>query len=495
MNKYTKNVLYSWGDNLAKIAVQFLSIPIILNNLGKDEYGIWITIGGAATFLNLLDFGIANSITRFFARNLGSKKENENYKLFSTSIISLLTLAILTILIGFIGSFFISSIISLDGYKHEVHFIYFFMITQLAICIVLRVGRGILQAYERFDYISGISIFYNLLKLSLIIFLIKEETANLYYLASIYLGIEIARELTLFFTPTIKYKLFNFKDIKFSNAIFKEVFSMGLSSLIMTITGMLSRQGLIIVASTFISTSITPLFYIPQTLLLSLAPFFTKVSVVMMPSMVKLHSEKSFDKVKLLIKSATIVLLIITGSTSTYLFHNAGFYLDLWLSRGGEMTTDDLALMSEVMKFMLPIYALGISFQNEKIYLRNTNQHWFVAKAGIIVTSISILLALFLAGYLKMGIYSLLVAWAIKTVGLDILTYPIRYCRTHKIRPLVHYFSTTKSIFLPGVALSLFASFIQTQQKSLIAFSAYSIIYLVISGTILLYFKKRFKYE
>ena len=78
MNKYTKNVLYSWGDNLAKIAVQFLSIPIILNNLGKDEYGIWITIGGAATFLNLLDFGIANSITRFFARNLGSKKENEN---------------------------------------------------------------------------------------------------------------------------------------------------------------------------------------------------------------------------------------------------------------------------------------------------------------------------------------------------------------------------------------------------------------------------------
>ncbi len=49
------------------LAVNAISIPIVIRYLGGEDFGIWVTIASALSMLLVLDLGIANSLTNFIS--------------------------------------------------------------------------------------------------------------------------------------------------------------------------------------------------------------------------------------------------------------------------------------------------------------------------------------------------------------------------------------------------------------------------------------------
>ena len=61
--------------------VGILLTPFILNHIGKNEYGVYTTIGALVGTISILDLGLNNTIVRFVAkyRAENDKKGEENF--------------------------------------------------------------------------------------------------------------------------------------------------------------------------------------------------------------------------------------------------------------------------------------------------------------------------------------------------------------------------------------------------------------------------------
>ena len=81
-----------------------VSIPVILNYVGTEQFALWMVLTTALSFIAFSDFGIGigvqDSISKYFA-----KEENEGIrKIFSTSL--LILSAISVVIVGSLFSFF-----------------------------------------------------------------------------------------------------------------------------------------------------------------------------------------------------------------------------------------------------------------------------------------------------------------------------------------------------------------------------------------------------
>ena len=58
-----KAVLSGTAARLLSSGVGLLSLPLAVRYLGPERYGVWATITTTAAWVNLLDLGIANTLT------------------------------------------------------------------------------------------------------------------------------------------------------------------------------------------------------------------------------------------------------------------------------------------------------------------------------------------------------------------------------------------------------------------------------------------------
>jgi Na+-driven multidrug efflux pump len=62
-------------------AISLLTLPLAVRYLGAERYGVWATVTTTAVWINLLDLGIANSLTNEISRAfaMGDKKAARRY--------------------------------------------------------------------------------------------------------------------------------------------------------------------------------------------------------------------------------------------------------------------------------------------------------------------------------------------------------------------------------------------------------------------------------
>jgi O-antigen/teichoic acid export membrane protein len=63
LSSLVKSAATSVGNRAVTMAVSFISVPIAIRYLGREEYGAWVTIGSLLAWLQLTDFGFGNGLT------------------------------------------------------------------------------------------------------------------------------------------------------------------------------------------------------------------------------------------------------------------------------------------------------------------------------------------------------------------------------------------------------------------------------------------------
>jgi O-antigen/teichoic acid export membrane protein len=102
--KARKNIFASFGIKAAGLIVAFVKVPIILNYLNIDKYGVWLTIASIVTWVNYFDMGIGHGLRNKFAVALAENNHQKAAKLVSTAYfyITLIFLGIGLIVVPFI---------------------------------------------------------------------------------------------------------------------------------------------------------------------------------------------------------------------------------------------------------------------------------------------------------------------------------------------------------------------------------------------------------
>lgn len=155
----SRRILFSAISSFSASGISFLasiiSVPLLLNYLGLERYGLWVTLSAMITLISFLDFGIGNSLVNAIAGASGSANQSMIHRYISSAF-ALIALIVLILIFGFTlinpylnwGKIFAlpSSGLLHDAKQAFILLIIFFLINML-FGLIQKIQSGFQQGY------------------------------------------------------------------------------------------------------------------------------------------------------------------------------------------------------------------------------------------------------------------------------------------------------------------------------------------------------------
>lgn len=207
---------------IVSVGISFVSVPMTLTYLGKERYGVWLTITSVFALITFADLGLGNSLTNSIAKSEANQSDSDAKIQISNTFFTLLVISSLLLLVfifflsqhSFVSLFNFDSILSNLETQKSVYVIACFFIFNLPLGIVQRIYEGYQKGYI-FQYFLLIS---NLLGFIFLFIFIKMNLGLPYLSFALLSSTFIANLLAgfylfLFLKPSVKpsYHLFEKK--------------------------------------------------------------------------------------------------------------------------------------------------------------------------------------------------------------------------------------------------------------------------------------------
>ena len=92
-----KNILLSFIIKGLSIAINLVFVPLTINYIDAERYGIWLTLSSIIIWFNFFDLGLGNGLRNKLVEAIAKNDVEEERKLISTTYVSLSAIALLII--------------------------------------------------------------------------------------------------------------------------------------------------------------------------------------------------------------------------------------------------------------------------------------------------------------------------------------------------------------------------------------------------------------
>lgn len=226
-----KNVLFSVGIKSISIIISLLLVPLTINYVSSELYGIWLTLSSVISWLSFFDvgfgLGLRNRLTTALA--LGDYKKGKIYVSTTYCILFFIFL-----IVGILGYFLAEvvnwcTLLNISIVHGEVLVMAAqIIVTTFCATIILKLIQNVFQAYQMTAAASSIDTVSQVLSLLFIYILTKTTFPNLKYLALVFccapLIVYVAYSLFLY-TGRFKKLAPSISSIDFGYA--KDLFTLG----------------------------------------------------------------------------------------------------------------------------------------------------------------------------------------------------------------------------------------------------------------------------
>lgn len=169
-----KNIKLSVVYRIINIATGYILIPLTLDYLSADRYGIWLTLSSITAWLNLFDIGLGNGLRNKLAVALANNDLKLGQKYVSTTYALLSIVAMLMIVVLFIVNRFINWHAVFNVYTisyNELKVMALITVSYFAINFVLKILNSVMLAHQHSGRNNGVSTLVNVITLvSLFVF-------------------------------------------------------------------------------------------------------------------------------------------------------------------------------------------------------------------------------------------------------------------------------------------------------------------------------------
>lgn len=185
----TTNILYSSILKIISLSTSLLIVPITINYLNKEVYGIWMTITSILFWINTFDIGLGNGMRNYLTEAISQKDYSLGKKYIST------TLSLLTLIALVIGVIVLIPLLTIDFNKFfNTEAISNFdlrntMIVAISFTLcnfVLKNIGFIYVAMQKYAINDFLSVLGNVLSLGIIFLLTKFTSGHLIYVVLAY---------------------------------------------------------------------------------------------------------------------------------------------------------------------------------------------------------------------------------------------------------------------------------------------------------------------
>jgi O-antigen/teichoic acid export membrane protein len=158
--RLTRNVFWNLIGTGAPLLVAIVAIPMLIEGLGTARFGVlalaWMFVG----YFSLFDFGLGRALTKHVAEKLGENRREEIPTLVWTAISMMTVLGVLgSVSFAALSPWMVDRVLRIPTDLQSETLNAFYL---LAIAIPIVIGatglRGILEAYQRFDFVNVVRI-------------------------------------------------------------------------------------------------------------------------------------------------------------------------------------------------------------------------------------------------------------------------------------------------------------------------------------------------
>jgi len=484
-----RNITSEWIRQVVTILSGLFITPVLIGYFAKYEYGLWVAVGQGTALLMLLDFGIANSVSRFVARSLALKDEEGVCRIFNAALLIFIIAAIIVLITTAILLPFIPDILGVDrDHRAVASFLFGLLGLNVVLVFPLRIARGLLQAKNRFDIISKQQLIGSIVRLVFILLVFGRGHGDLKLLGIMTFGINLLVEGSLFISVFRFYKKLSFNPWRVSAHHFTDLFSLGFSSLVQTFSGVVHQKGNNLAVTIIAGVSATPLFYVPYSILQMVNPFINRLGSTFVPIASGYDAQGDKTQLRYLTFLGVRYELALSIPIAIFFFFYGEAFLNIWLGRSG-LSSDDIRQMSVVLKIMIVPFAIGSAHMTSRSILMATGKHWITALVSLFAAVTSVLTTIILLTYMKQGVNGAAIGWGVRLVIMNIIIFPVLICR-HVNLPFMKLMQRSYKQPITGavilVGLSLIMNSILTV-STLWQLALVSLIYVSVAASIVLF--------
>ena len=198
-----KNIAQSFGFKATSIGISLLMVPITIDYVNPEQYGIWLTLSSIVHWISYFDLGLGHGLRNKFAE----AKAHENYHLASKYISTAYAVFGIIFASLFLLFFLVNPFLHWDSMlkitqleNDSLRQLMLILVGFFCLTMVLKVISSLLLGDQRTSFASGVSVADQFFALVTVFILSKTAASNIKYLAFASYGIPcvVISGITLF---------------------------------------------------------------------------------------------------------------------------------------------------------------------------------------------------------------------------------------------------------------------------------------------------------
>lgn len=188
MNKKLKiNMIGSTICKPISMLISYIYVPIVLNYLGMEKYGIWSTILTILSWISYFDIGIGNGLRNKLTESL-SRKDGRSKKLVSSAYAFIAIIMIVVAIIFSAAASFVNwdRVFGVYNIEENLAGVVTISIIFVAVNFVLSICKNVLYALQKAAHVSVMELAVQLINMVCILIVTRVFESNLFIMALVY---------------------------------------------------------------------------------------------------------------------------------------------------------------------------------------------------------------------------------------------------------------------------------------------------------------------
>ena len=158
--KIVKSMGISGICKVFSVCLSFIYIPIVMEYLGEELYGVWAAILSILSWIEYMDIGIGNGLRNRLTEKLGKGNLSESRDLISSAYILLSLIMLGAVFFFCILSFFLDyqSLLNLNGFQDRIDLVIFISVFFAAANFVFSLCKSILFSMQKAQRVAELGI-------------------------------------------------------------------------------------------------------------------------------------------------------------------------------------------------------------------------------------------------------------------------------------------------------------------------------------------------
>ena len=311
-NSRKMGIILSYLLIIVQAVVSLIYVPMLLNIIGKNEYGLYQLMGSLISYFSIMDFGLSGAIIRYYSIYQSNNEKNNMANVLGTSKIIYRVLTIILCILALILYFNLDSIFSQSLSAHELtesKNIFILLTVNICLTLLTNIHTAVITSHERFVFLKGISIIQVILQ-PIIVYLLILNHPFAFVVAATQTGLNLI--LAFFKVGYCKFNLkMKSKFLFFDKKLILGMLKLSTSIFIVSIVDQIFWKTNQFILGIISGTSAVAIYSIASQIYLNYMPLSSAIQNVFLPYISK--------NISLLVKKENITNLFIRIGRIQYL--------------------------------------------------------------------------------------------------------------------------------------------------------------------------------